>query len=202
MRIINVKDVVGAIPIGAQGDDRQTRVIIPIPVGLEGYDFTIAHTPAGGSAYAVQAASIRNRAIHWTVTAADTAVIGTGSLAITFKYQDQTMGSVSYSTSVTDDVIDTAIHSSVPTVEVEGETPEIEGVPETRYVCGEVSTISIEAPETGTIDVVFTSGDTPTVVTLPEDVMMPEWYAIEANRVYEIMITDGAYGAVISWPAE
>jgi len=30
-------------------------------------------------------------------------------------------------------------------------------------------------------------------------VKMPDWFVMEANRVYEISITDGIYGAVMSW---
>lgn len=85
-------------------------------------------------------------------------------------------------------------------VEVSGTTPEIIGVANMRYVCGEVSTISITPPETGTIDVIFTSGSSLAVLTLPNTVMMPDWWTgVEANRVYELLITDGTFGSVMSW---
>jgi len=45
----------------------------------------------------------------------------------------------------------------------------------------------------------FTSGSTPTVLTLPNTVKMPEWFEIETNRTYEISILNGVYGAVMSW---
>lgn len=89
---------------------------------------------------------------------------------------------------------------SVTIVTVTGSTPSITGEADHRYMCGEVTSISITPPETGIIDVVFTSGATATVVTLAAGVIMPEWYSIEANRIYEISIMDGVYGAVISWP--
>lgn len=87
------------------------------------------------------------------------------------------------------------------TVNVTGTDPSITGVANTRYVCGEVYTLSITPPQTGTIDVRFTSGSTATILTLPNTVKMPEWFSVEASRIYEISITDGVYGAVMSWPA-
>ena len=87
----------------------------------------------------------------------------------------------------------------MPVVEVTGSTPVITGEANTRYVCGEVTSISITPPDEGIIDVVFTSGSTLAVVTLPDTVKMPDWYEIETNRTYEINIQDGVYGAVMSW---
>ena len=87
----------------------------------------------------------------------------------------------------------------VQTVTVTGTTPTITGVENTRYICGQVSTISIIPPSQGIIDVIFTSGSTIAVLTLPQTVMMPDNFAIEANKIYEINILDGIYGAVTSW---
>ena len=92
-----------------------------------------------------------------------------------------------------------ALVGDMNTETVIGSTPEITGVSNTRYVCGEVTSISITPPQTGIIDVIFTSGSTVAVVTLPNTVKMPDWYSIEANRTYEINIMDGVYGAVMSW---
>ena len=89
---------------------------------------------------------------------------------------------------------------SATVVEVTGSDPQIVGVDNTRYVCGEVDTISITPPDTGIIDVIFISGSSKAVVTLPDTVMMPEWYDIESDRIYEINIMDGVYGSVMSWP--
>lgn len=78
----------------------------------------------------------------------------------------------------------------------------ITGEPNTRYVCGEVSTISITPPSEGSIDVIFTSGSTVAILTLPNSVKMPDWFdatALETNTVYEIIITDGVYGSVMTW---
>lgn len=88
------------------------------------------------------------------------------------------------------------------TVIVSGTTPSITGVENTRYICGEVDTISITPPQSGLIDVRFESGSTPAVLTLPNTVRLPDWFddsALETNRVYEINIADGEFAAVMSW---
>ena len=85
---------------------------------------------------------------------------------------------------------------------VSGTTPSITGVSGMRYICGEVSTLSITPPASGIIDVVFTSGSTPTVLTVPSTVKFPEWFdptSLVANTTYEINIADGVYGAVMAW---
>ena len=87
-------------------------------------------------------------------------------------------------------------------VAVTGATPAITGESGKRYVCGTVSTISITPPATGIIDVVFASGSTAAVLTVPSTVMWPSWFdpeALEADATYEINILDGVYGAVTLW---
>jgi len=86
------------------------------------------------------------------------------------------------------------------TVSVTGSTPSITALPGIRYVCGEVATLGITLPASGIVDVVFTSGSTPTVLTVT-GVTWPEWFdptSLEANRTYELSIADG-FGAVMSW---
>ena len=86
---------------------------------------------------------------------------------------------------------------------VSGSTPSITGVAGMRYVCGEVSTISITPPQSGIIDVVFESGSTPAVLTVPNTVIWNDEdfdpTSLEANTVYELNIMDGIYGAVGKW---
>ena len=85
-------------------------------------------------------------------------------------------------------------------VEVSGTDPVITGKASYRYNCGELYTLSITPPESGTMDIIFTSGATPTVLTLPSTVKMPTWWAgIETNTTYEMCITDGVYCGVMSW---
>lgn len=84
---------------------------------------------------------------------------------------------------------------------VSGSTPVITGVDGVRYVCGEVTTLSITPPESGCISVVFESGSTPTVLTVPNTVQFPDWFdptSLEANTIYEINIADDL-GVVATW---
>lgn len=95
------------------------------------------------------------------------------------------------------------VETSVSLVEtVSGTTPSITGVPNTIYECGELSTLSITPPANGTIGVYFTSGSTATVLTVPNTVKFPAWFdatALDVNTIYEIMITNGVYGSVMTW---
>lgn len=85
-------------------------------------------------------------------------------------------------------------------VAVSGTTPTIVAKSGIRYVCGEVSTLDLTPSATGICDVVFTSGSTPTVVTLPSTVKFPDGeLTIESDTTYEINILDGIYGAVMAW---
>ncbi len=104
-------------------------------------------------------------------------------------------------------VTDSVAEISLPKTEtVTGSTPSITGVADTRYVCGECSTLAITTPSTGIIDVVFTSGSTATVLTVtPPTGMTMKWAnefdptSLSANTTYEINIMDGMYGVVASW---
>jgi len=84
--------------------------------------------------------------------------------------------------------------------EITGTDVTITGQPSYRYNCGEVLSLTVTPPETGTIDFRFTSGSSPTVLTLPSTVKMPEWWVeVEANTIYEMCITDGIYCGVMTW---
>lgn len=93
--------------------------------------------------------------------------------------------------------------SGEATVEtVTGSTVTITGVANTRYICGEVSTISITPPQSGIIDVIFTSGSSVAVLTVPNTVLWSNGFdpsSLETNTTYEINILDGVYGAVMTW---
>jgi len=95
----------------------------------------------------------------------------------------------------------TAIQNVEPSKEVtvSGTTPTITAESNTRYICGEVLSLSFTPSASGICSVVFTSGSTATVLTLPQTVMMPEWFEVEANHTYEISVADGVYGAVMVW---
>lgn len=99
--------------------------------------------------------------------------------------------------------ISTMLGSSVS---VSDTTPTITCLPGVRYVCGEVSTITISPPATGCVDVVFTSGSTPAVLTVtPPAGMTMRWAggfdpnALEADTVYEVNILDGCLGVAAAW---
>lgn len=91
---------------------------------------------------------------------------------------------------------------TVKTVNMSGSTPSITGADNTRYICGTVSTISITPPASGCVDVIFTSGTTPAVLTVPNTVKWPAWFdpsSLAASTTYEINILDGTLGAVMAW---
>ena len=73
-----------------------------------------------------------------------------------------------------------------------------------RYLCGEVSTVSFTPSQSGICEVIFTSGSSVAILTLPNTVKMPDWFdptSLDTNTVYEISIADGVYGAVMTWAA-
>lgn len=91
-------------------------------------------------------------------------------------------------------------------VSVSGTTPTINALPGVRYVCGEVATITINPPTSGIVDIVFTSGSTPTVLTVtPPSGMAMMWLngfdptSLDADTVYEVNIADGCLGVVGAW---
>ena len=91
-------------------------------------------------------------------------------------------------------------------IAVNGTTPTIVAKAGIRYVCGEVLTLDITVPSTGIIDVIFTSGSSPTVLTItPPTGMTMKWAnnfdpaILEANATYEINIMDGYLGVVGKW---
>lgn len=94
-------------------------------------------------------------------------------------------------------------------VSVSGATPTINALPGVRYVCGEVTTLDIVTPATGIVDVVFTSGSTPTVLTVtPPTGQTMKWAngfdptALEADTVYELnirMVGTKCLGVAGSW---
>ena len=96
-----------------------------------------------------------------------------------------------------------AAEVEVPLIEtVSGTTPSITGMPNVRYICSsDLSELSITPPASGTMVVRFTAGSN-CIVTLPNTVKLPVWFdisSLDAGTTYEIIITDGVYGAVMSW---
>ena len=88
------------------------------------------------------------------------------------------------------------------TITVSETSPTITAEKNTRYICGEVTSLSFTPCASGVCDVQFTSGSTVTVLTLPSTVKFPDSFdatTLEANTIYEINILDGVYGVVASW---
>ena len=86
-------------------------------------------------------------------------------------------------------------------VSVSGTTPTIVAKSGIRYVCGEVATLDFTPSQTGICDVVFTSGATATVLTVPNTVKWANGFdptSLEANTTYEINIMDGL-GVAVGW---
>ena len=90
-------------------------------------------------------------------------------------------------------------------VAVSGTAPTINAKAGIRYVCGEVSTLDITLPASGIVDVVFTSGSTPTVLTItPPTGQTVKWANgfdptnLDADTTYEINVADGL-GVAASW---
>lgn len=95
------------------------------------------------------------------------------------------------------------IEANIPLVEtVTGATVSIAGMPNVRYICETaISELTITPPASGSIVVRFTAGSG-CIVVLPQTVKLPEWFdisSLEAGTTYEIIITDGVYGGVMSW---
>lgn len=84
-------------------------------------------------------------------------------------------------------------------VTVTGTDPVIQASRNTRYICGEILSLDFTPCASGICEVIFTSGSSVTVLTLPETIKMPEWFEVETNHTYEISVVDGVYGAVMVW---
>jgi len=71
-------------------------------------------------------------------------------------------------------------------------------VDNTMYLCGELTELTVTAPASGIFAVRFTSGTTPTVVTLNGITMPDDWTGAEASTTYEINVLNGL-GVWQSW---
>lgn len=84
-------------------------------------------------------------------------------------------------------------------VTVSGTTPTITPVNNTIYNCGEVESLTISNPTaTGAYSIVFTSGATPTDLSVDPAIKMPDGFSVEANKRYEINVS-GGYAVVGKW---
>lgn len=93
----------------------------------------------------------------------------------------------------------------IPVNTVTGSTVTQALTPNEFYVFGEVTslTLTFTAGEAGVVNEYhfrFTSGSTPTTLTLPIDVEMPDTFSVLADTVYEISVIDD-YGVFAIWAA-
>lgn len=74
-------------------------------------------------------------------------------------------------------------------VTVSGTTPTITPINNRIYNCGEVTSLTISnPPATGAYSIVFTSGATPTDLSVDPAIKMPDGFSVEANKRYEINV--------------
>ena len=68
------------------------------------------------------------------------------------------------------------------------------------YTCSNTLTsLTISSvPASGIFTIRFASGSTATTLTLPNTVTMPSGFSVEANKIYEICISDG-FGVYTTW---
>ena len=161
--------------------------------------------------------------VVWNLTASDLAAAGGGSAQLTFTENNVVIKSVIFGFGVNPSLVPNGdppdplqdwiteaantleelqgmISVGVPIedVEVTGATPSITGEANKRYLCGTVTSLTITIPESGMMEVVFTSGSTAATLTAT-GVTFPSWFTVEANYKYEISILDGM-AVVAAWP--
>lgn len=96
--------------------------------------------------------------------------------------------------------ISTRSVDAVDVITLPGTTYTLAPVKYTSYECGTLTSLTItNPPADGSWSVRFTSGSTATVLTMPNTVVMPDGFEVEANTVYEINVLDN-YALVASWP--
>lgn len=89
-------------------------------------------------------------------------------------------------------------------INVDSSTPSITADPNALYLCGEVSALSFTPCLSGICSVVFTSGSTPTVLTVPNTVRWTNEFDptdIESSATYKISVLNGELGTVNKWDA-
>lgn len=106
--------------------------------------------------------------------------------------------------------IDLSAYELKPTVEgPTGSSVTISAAANTVYDCGELTALTISAvPASGEMfTVLFVSGSTPTVVSLPQSVILPDGFEFDTDTIYELSFrrktvrgVDLWLGAAQGWP--
>lgn len=96
--------------------------------------------------------------------------------------------------------IDLSGYQLNPTVNaVTGASASITPADNNIYNCGELTSLAISNPtQQGAYSIVFTSGATPTITSIPSTILGLESFAAEANTMYEINVLDNR-AVVGSW---
>lgn len=163
---------------------------------------TLDNTKQGTALYMPLTPSVQHGAAFYGLAKAAGDTTQSASSNAVGTYTDEAKSAIQTMLGI--DLSSIASQVEIPLVEtLDGTAVTITGQPNTRYVCGEVTSISITPPQVGSIDVIFTSGSTVAVLTLPSTVKMPDWFTstLATNTIYEILITDGVYGSVMTWQA-
>lgn len=165
------------------------------------YNASDAEIKAGNSGYKILSATNQHKSVFYGLAKAAGDTTQSASSNAVGTYTSEAKAAIHTMLGI--DPASIAAQVDIPLVEtVSGTTPTITGQPNVRYVCGEVSTISITPPASGSVDVIFESGSTATTMTVPSTVKWPAWFdaeTLEANTTYEVLITDGIYGSVMTW---
>lgn len=159
------------------------------------------HLVYNGSAWTAQTLQVDG-----TPTASSTNLVASGGVktALDAKQDSLTFDTTPTANStnpVTSNGVKVAVDAKAdPTVfaTVSGTTVTQVGVDGTMYLCGELTELLFTAPATGITSIRFTSGTTPTVVTLTGITMPESWEGAEANTIYEINVLNGM-GLVGKW---
>lgn len=125
---------------------------------------------------------------------------GGGSNPHAVLYTAQTLSDEQQAQARTNIGIDLSAYELKPTVEgPTGASVTITPLNNTIYNCGTLDSLTISnPPASGAYSIVFTSGATPTVTTIPITIRGLEDFAAEANTLYEINVLDNR-AVVGSW---
>lgn len=132
---------------------------------------------------------------------ADAVSQGGGSADVTAAAVTTAIGNMT-ATQKTNTRTNLVVDKSATVETISGTTATIAASANTIYNCGELTALTISSvPASGAFTVIFTSGSTATVFTEPSGMTMPDGFSVEANKRYEINVSDG-YAVVASWPVE
>jgi len=99
--------------------------------------------------------------------------------------------------------IDQLENQVVTDVTVSGTIVTITAEANKRYLCGTVASIDVTPCVSGAFDLIFTSGSTAAVLTIPNTVKWQDSSfdpsALDTDTIYEISVADGTLGLVAKW---